>query len=57
MQALLQHTLARRLRREVSEEEWRELIGAVIARRANPYEVADGLARRVGLDPSHQTGG
>ncbi len=47
--ALLQHALTRRLRREVPDEEWRQLIDMVIERRANPYEVADALARRIGL--------
>jgi LAO/AO transport system kinase len=50
--ALLQHALAQRLKREVSDEEWRQLIDAVIERQANPYEVADALARRIGLDAS-----
>ncbi len=47
--ALLQHTLAQRLKQEVTEEEWQRLIDAVVERQANPYGVADELARRVGL--------
>ncbi len=47
--ALLQHALTQRLKREVPDEEWRQLIDMVIERRANPYEVADALARRIGL--------
>ncbi len=47
--ALLQHALAQRLKREVPEDEWQRLIDEVVERRANPYAVADLLARRVGL--------
>ncbi len=50
--ALLQQSLARRLQREVSEAEWGQLVDDVVERRANPYDVADLLARRVGLDAS-----
>ena len=50
--ALLQHALAQRLKREVSAEEWGQLIDAVIERRTTPYGVADALAHRLGLDPS-----
>ena len=49
--ALLQHSLMRRLRSDVSEDEWNRLIDAVIQREANPYSVADLLARRIGLTP------
>ena len=52
--ALLQQALAQRLKQEVSEEEWRRLIDAVVERQANPYGVADLLARRVGLYDSTQ---
>lgn len=47
--ALLQHSLMRRLQRDVSEDEWNRLIDAVVERAANPYSVADLLARRIGL--------
>jgi len=50
--ALLQQALARRLKQKIADEEWRRLIDAVVERQANPYEVADAFARRVGLgDP------
>lgn len=52
--ALLQHALAQRLKQEVAEEEWQTLIDAVVERRANPYGVADQLARRVGLSGPQQ---
>lgn len=52
--ALLQHALGQRLKQEVAEEEWQRLIDAVVERRANPYGVADQLARRVGLSGPHQ---
>ncbi len=52
--ALLQQALAQRLKQEVSEEEWRRLIDAVVERQANPYGIADLLARRVGLYDSTQ---
>ena len=52
--ALIQQALAQRLKQEVSEEEWRRLIDAVVERQANPYGVADLLARRVGLYDSTQ---
>jgi LAO/AO transport system kinase len=55
--ALLQYALAQRLKREVTEDEWRRLIDAIIERRANPYSVADLLARRVGLDDASRAGG
>ncbi len=54
--ALLQHTLALRLKRDIPAEEWQRLIDDVVARRANPYEVANLLARRVGLGDSNQAG-
>ena len=54
VQALLQQALAQRLKQEVSEEEWRRLIDMVVERQANPYGVADLLARRVGLYDSTQ---
>jgi LAO/AO transport system kinase len=54
--ALLQHALAQRLKREVTEEEWWHLIDAVVERRATPYGAADDLARRVGLSDSQQVG-
>src|SRR5215469_4328322 len=44
--ALLQHSLMRRLQRDVSEDEWNRLIDAIVERTANPYSVADLLARR-----------
>ena len=47
--ALLQHSLTRRLQRDVPEDEWNRLIDAVVERKANPYSVADLLARRVGI--------
>ncbi|HEY7347284.1 MAG TPA: methylmalonyl Co-A mutase-associated GTPase MeaB [Ktedonobacterales bacterium] len=56
VQALLQHALARRLRQEIADEEWRRLIADVVERRANPYGVADLLARRVGLGEPNQSG-
>lgn len=52
--ALLQHALGQRLKQEIADEEWQRLIEAVVARRANPYEVADLLARRVGLGDPNQ---
>jgi LAO/AO transport system kinase len=48
--ALLQHELLLRLQASVSDEEWQQLLGAVVARSASPYEVADLLARRLGLE-------
>ncbi len=50
--ALLQQALAQRLKQEVADDEWQRLIDAVVERQANPYEVADTLARRVGLGDS-----
>ncbi|HEX6778658.1 MAG TPA: methylmalonyl Co-A mutase-associated GTPase MeaB [Ktedonobacterales bacterium] len=47
--ALLQHSLMRRLQRDVSEDEWNRLIDEIVERAANPYSVADLLARRIGL--------
>jgi len=52
--ALLQHALGQRLKQEIADEEWQRLIAAVVARQANPYEVADLLARRVGLSDPNQ---
>jgi LAO/AO transport system kinase len=52
--ALLQHALGQRLKQEIADEEWQRLIAAVVARQANPYEVADLLARRVGLGDPNQ---
>ncbi|HEU5368192.1 MAG TPA: methylmalonyl Co-A mutase-associated GTPase MeaB [Ktedonobacterales bacterium] len=54
--ALLQHTLAQRLKQTVPDEEWQRLIDAVVERRENPYRVADVLARRVGLADPDQAG-
>jgi LAO/AO transport system kinase len=54
--ALLQQSLARRLRSDVPEDEWNGLIDAVMKREANPYGVADLLARRVGLTPDLAAG-
>ncbi|HLW01350.1 MAG TPA: methylmalonyl Co-A mutase-associated GTPase MeaB [Ktedonobacterales bacterium] len=54
--ALLQQALAQRLKQEVTDEEWQRLIDAVVARQTNPYEVADSLARRVGLGASREAG-
>jgi LAO/AO transport system kinase len=50
--ALLQQALAQCLKQEVADEEWHRLIDTVVARQANPYEVAALLARRVGLHDS-----
>ncbi len=55
--ALLQQSLARRLRSDVAEDEWNGLIDAVMKREANPYSVADLLARRIGLTPDPAAGG
>ena len=52
--ALLQHTLGQRLRSAVAEDEWQRLIDEVVERRANPYSVAELLARRVGLGDSKE---
>jgi LAO/AO transport system kinase len=54
--ALLQHALAQRLKQTVPDEEWQHLIDAVVERRENPYQVADLLARRVGLSDPNQAG-
>jgi LAO/AO transport system kinase len=54
--ALLQQALAQRLKREVSEEEWQRLIDSVVERQANPYDVGDLLARRVGLSDIQHPG-
>jgi LAO/AO transport system kinase len=54
--ALLQQALARRLKQEVAEGEWSSLIDAVVEHQANPYEVADLLAHRVGLGDPEQAG-
>jgi LAO/AO transport system kinase len=53
--ALLQHTLAQRLKREISDEEWQRLIAEVVEYRATPYGLADLLARRVGLVDSQES--
>ena len=47
--ALLQHELLLRLQASVGDGEWQQFLDAVVERRASPYEVAEQLARRLGL--------
>ncbi|HEY7125986.1 MAG TPA: methylmalonyl Co-A mutase-associated GTPase MeaB [Ktedonobacterales bacterium] len=47
--ALLQHELLLRLQASVDNGEWQQFLDAVVEREISPYEVADQLARRLGL--------
>jgi hypothetical protein len=49
MLALLQQALLARIEATVPPREWDQLIADVVERRADPYTVADQLARRLGI--------
>ncbi len=49
MLALLQQALLTRIEATVAPREWDQLIADVVERRADPYTVADQLARRLGI--------
>ncbi|HEX6817247.1 MAG TPA: methylmalonyl Co-A mutase-associated GTPase MeaB [Ktedonobacterales bacterium] len=51
MLALLQQALLARIEATVTPDEWERLVGDVVERRADPYTVADQLARRLGIAP------
>jgi LAO/AO transport system kinase len=55
--ALLQHELMLHLQAAVGDGEWQQLLEAVVERRASPYDVADQLARRLGLRAPNNTPG
>jgi len=52
MLALLQQALMARIEATVGAEEWDRLVADVVERRADPYTVAEVLARRIGLAES-----
>jgi GTPase len=56
MLALLQQALMARIEATVGAEEWDRLVADVVERRADPYTVAQMLARRIGLAPSAPSG-
>ncbi len=52
MMALLQQALMARIEATVGPQEWDQLVADVVERRADPYTVAEMLARRIGLAQS-----
>ncbi len=56
MLALLQQALMARIEATIGPTEWDRLIADVVERRADPYTVADLLARRLGLSDAQPSG-
>lgn len=49
VQTLILHAVTDILQRKVSEDEWQELVEAILKRESDPYSVASELEQRIGL--------